>query len=81
MLFNLNLETTDEDILSLTDDKGKEVISFVVNKGIKTITISTSDIKAGTYNLYSGVKHANMASYGIYVITSYSIHYTKLYEK
>lgn len=66
MLFNLNAKTTEKDIYALTDDQGKEVISFEVNKDIKTITISTSDIKNETYNLYSGVKHASMTGYGIY---------------
>ncbi len=66
LLFNFASLIKDKDIFSLTDNKQKEIVSFVVGKEIKTITISTADIANATYNLYSGVKHAGMPSYGIY---------------
>jgi hypothetical protein len=66
MMFNLNSATATEDIFALTDNQGQEVISFAINKGIKTIIVSSPDLKNATYNLYSGVKHASMTGYGIY---------------
>lgn len=66
ILFNLNQNIAEKDIFALTDSKGKEIISFEVNKDIKTISISTADIKDETYNLYSGVKHSGTTGYGIY---------------
>lgn len=66
MMFNLDAATTNDDILALTDNKGQEVISFAINKGIKTITISSPNLKDATYNLYSGIKHASVTGYGIY---------------
>lgn len=66
MLFNLNSAIADDDIFALADDQGKEVISFAVNKDIKTITISTPELKNTTYSLYSGVKHGSVTGYDIY---------------
>jgi|GEM_PF-2286066 len=66
ILFNLDQNIAEKDIFALTDSQEKEIISFEVNKDIKTISISTADIKNETYNLYSGVKHSSTTGYGIY---------------
>jgi len=66
MLFNLNAPISNDDIYTLTDDQGKEVISFAVKKDIKTITISAPNLINAKYNLYSGVKPVSVTEYGIY---------------
>lgn len=66
ILFDLDTSLSSEIAVSLTDNSSKEIISFLLSKKIKTITISTPKLIDGIYNLYSGVKHEGKTNNKIY---------------
>lgn len=60
-------------LITLSDDSGKEIISFSPQKNFDNIVISSPDIKKGvTYTFYTGGSSSSEESYGLYANGGYN---------
>lgn len=70
--FTLTDKIEKETLVTLVDEKGKAIISFISQEDFKTLILSSSNLKYGTYQLLTGGKNTGKLDNYIYTNGKYT---------
>lgn len=68
----LNNKITQDELVTLVDENGDNIISFKAGETFKTLIISSSKLSKGTYKLYTGGKNTGELVNNIYIGGKYT---------